>query len=53
MEGNKKIVYFGIYCQCCKYYELDEFEEPCRDCLNYPINIDSHKPVYFEEKEKD
>ena len=46
-----KEVYYHIWCEKCKYANLDEAEDPCNDCLNEPSNEDSHKPVYFEEKE--
>lgn len=43
-----KIVSF-VYCNQCKYKELEENEHPCDDCLAEPVKIDSHRPVYFEE----
>ena len=52
MEDSYKEVYFGLYCKECKYELKDEADEPCHDCLNEPVNTYSHKPVYFEEKEK-
>lgn len=50
MEDNYKEVYFGQYCAKCKYEKRKETDDPCDDCLNYPANTDSHKPVRFEEK---
>ena len=52
-EQNYKEVYFDQYCRKCKYWkENDEgLEEPCNECLSEPINIDSHTPVKFEEKQ--
>lgn len=50
MEGDYKIVEFEKYCPTCKYYELDENEDPCYECLAEPANIDSHKPIKYEEK---
>jgi len=47
-----KEVYFDKYCDKCKHVEVKEFEEPCHDCLNEPMNVNSHKPVKFEEKEE-
>lgn len=52
MEDSYKEVYFGVYCKECKYELKDEADDPCHDCLNEPVNTYSHKPVYFEEKEK-
>lgn len=47
---NYKIVHFWEYCQKCKHENLDEDEEPCCDCLTYSVNVESHKPVCFKEK---
>ena len=46
----EKEVYFGEYCKTCKYEKLSEQDDPCYDCLNNPINEDSHKPIRWEEK---
>lgn len=48
-ETKVKIVEFGKYCHKCKYSDLDESEDPCWDCLDEPVNVNSHKPVKFEE----
>lgn len=53
MIGDEKIVNFARYCKRCKHRTVEEYEDPCNDCLNNPVNIDSHKPVNFEEKEND
>lgn len=45
-----KEVYFNQYCKVCSYEKLSEDLDPCDECLNTPVNEDSHKPVYFEEK---
>lgn len=44
------IVDFYKYCEICKHRTKDEIEEPCRDCLNEPVNKNSEKPVYYEEQ---
>ena len=49
-EGNK-LVNFSEYCDKCKHYDLDGTEEPCNECLSYPVNQYTHKPVNFESKE--
>lgn len=49
---DQKIVEFEKYCPKCKYYQKAENEEPCCYCLSHPTKTWSHKPVYFEEKEK-
>ena len=48
---NKKEVYFCEWCRKCKYGPLQEHEEPCCECLNYPMNENSHKPVKYKEAE--
>lgn len=51
MEETYKEVYYSQYCKNCKHEKLEEYEDPCHDCLNEPVNVYSHKPVNFEEKE--
>jgi hypothetical protein len=46
---TKKEVYFFQYCLKCKHYAEDEDEDPCNECLTYPSNEDSHKPINYEE----
>lgn len=48
----EKIVDFYTWCRKCLHLGKDEAEEPCCSCLNWPVNEDSRKPVYFEEDEK-
>lgn len=50
MEEGYKEVYFGEYCKTCKHEKLEEDKDPCHDCLNNPVNVYSHKPVYWEAK---
>ena len=50
MEYHEKIVAFDIWCPKCKHRNKDENQEPCDDCLAEPINIDSQKPVHWEER---
>lgn len=37
------------YCKTCKYKDLDEAEEPCNECLTFPVNIDSRKPIKYTD----
>ena len=50
-ESREKIVDFRLYCPMCANYEVKQDEEPCNECLTYPVNTDSRKPVKFKEKE--
>lgn len=52
MTGSEKEVRFDIYCEKCEYYPLSESDSPCWECLDEPLNIDSHKPLHFKEKTK-
>lgn len=45
-----KEVYFHVYCKKCKHKDVKEKEEPCCECLSEPTNLDTHRPVYYEEK---
>lgn len=51
MEDIYKEVYFGEYCKNCKYLEKKENEDPCDECLENPVNLYSHKPINYKEKE--
>lgn len=44
-----KIVYFDQYCKTCKHRKMKEDDQPCRECLGEPVNVDSHKPVRWEK----
>lgn len=50
MIGDLKIVEYDKYCCKCKHENVPDYEDPCNECLNNPGNVDSHKPVKFEEK---
>lgn len=49
MEYPDKEVYFGEWCPKCMHYTKGETDDPCWDCLNEASNIESHKPVNYEE----
>lgn len=51
MEEIYKEVYFGEYCKTCKHEKLAEDEDPCYECLNNPMNVYSHKPVNWKERD--
>lgn len=51
MEQMYKEVLFDQYCEKCKHNDNKETESPCDECLENPVNLYSHKPVKFEEKE--
>jgi hypothetical protein len=43
-----KIVKFHDWCGTCTHAECLEDQPPCDDCLSWPVNEDSHKPVNYE-----
>ena len=45
-----KEVYFHEYCKSCKHEGVADNDEPCSRCLGEPINLNTHKPVDYEEK---
>lgn len=49
---NLKEVYFDNFCALCEHKDKKENESPCDDCLNEPVNENSHRPVFFVRKEK-
>lgn len=48
----QKEVFFGDYCPSCKFYDTDETDDPCNECLTCPSNEDSHKPVKYRKGDK-
>lgn len=52
MEIVEKIIDFDQYCKTCKHRDLNEVKDPCNDCLDNPTNINSKKPIYYEEDKK-
>ena len=53
MDNDYKEVYFHEWCVKCKHSNAEEDEDPCYDCLDEPVNLHSHKPLYFEEAKGD
>ena len=48
MEIIEKIVDFEKYCKYCEHKNDPEYTEPCRFCLDTPVNNNSERPIYFE-----
>ena len=51
MEIIDREVRFDIWCSSCKHEKDSECEDPCYECLNYPVNTQSEKPVNWEDKD--
>lgn len=54
MDDDKiyKEVYYHKYCDSCKFKDVKDIDEPCNECLDNPINVQSHKPIKWEENDK-
>ncbi len=50
-DNNYKEVDFEKYCKICKHEKLDEYKDPCNECLESGMNEGTEKPVLWEEKE--
>ena len=50
MEGDLKIVEFDKWCNTCRYYETEESEDPCRECLTIGARPDSRRPERYWAK---
>lgn len=51
MDEHYHEVYFDQYCKTCKYEKVLQEKDPCNECLAEPINLYSHKPVKYEDKD--
>lgn len=49
-DNEYKIVFFHEYCSTCKHCEELESDKPCNECMTNPVNLNSHKPVKWEEE---
>lgn len=52
VDNDYQEVYFDQYCKTCKHEKCSNYESPCEKCLDNPVNLYSHKPINYEEKEK-
>lgn len=49
MDQVEREVRFDIYCPKCKYKKTPEVMDPCNECLDYPMNINTEKPIHYQE----
>lgn len=49
-DDRLKEVEFDKYCKTCKHEKVAEADDPCFECLMEFTNVESHKPVRWEEK---
>ena len=45
-------VNFEKQCKPCQHKELEEKFDPCNRCLEHGCNLNSRKPIMWEEKKK-
>ena len=48
---NIKEVYFDQWCYKCVNKNINEWDDPCNECLEYPGREYSHKPEFYKEKD--
>lgn len=51
MEQEYFEVDFKTYCKTCRHEKVDEVKDPCNECLDEPTNLNSSKPIKWEEKD--
>ena len=51
MENVEMIVEFEKWCPKCKYEKRSEMVMPCFACLDEPVNMNTTRPILFEEKD--
>ena len=44
-------VEFNEFCKHCEHYDKEEWEDPCWECLENPVNVNSRVPTKFKEFE--
>lgn len=52
MEIVDKIVEFDKYCPTCEHHDLPENEMPCDECLAYPFNQHTSRPINYKESQE-
>lgn len=52
MDVNNFFVDFNTYCETCKYKNLEEFKDPCNDCIEVPVRESTRIPECWVNKEE-
>lgn len=50
MELVERIVEYSDYCRKCKHLDKPEYKDPCNECLENPVNINTTAPVKYEPR---
>lgn len=49
-DVSEVFVDYAKWCSSCRYFDIDEAEEPCDSCMTNDMNFGTDKPVKYEEK---
>lgn len=52
MQYRDKFVDFKKYCKTCKHKDLEEWRDPCNECLDNAVNEHSQKPINYKKQEE-
>lgn len=52
MDEGYMEVDFATYCKKCRHSSAKDTDEPCNECLEYPMRLYSTVPEKFEENRK-
>ena len=52
MEYPEKFVRFDEFCPKCEYFKTHDGDEPCHECLQYPVNLHSRVPTEFKKADE-
>ena len=50
VDSEEKFVDFGKYCNLCKHKDLEDFKDPCNECLEHPTATGTEVPVNYKKK---
>ena len=50
VDSNNTFVEYFRYCKKCKYFNKNDYEEPCHECLENPAYSTSEVPLKYEQK---
>ena len=52
-EIIEQFVDYFIWCKHCEYKEKNGWEDPCNECMNTPVAINTTKPVNYVPKKEE
>lgn len=48
---DAKEVRYELYCKDCEYEKLNDYEDPCNECMEWPYREGTEVPFKFKKKE--